>query len=134
MKNKQFAIVSVLLVLLLLLTACGTSEKTEYDLLEITEISGEPEQIFDKVLTTEEIQNLGAEQSKRADLLKNHKTELEIRERILEKGDKFTDQECILGLIDGEICAVYVLHVDGSREQPDGTTITGCILKTVLVK
>ncbi|MBE6805373.1 MAG: hypothetical protein E7526_02450 [Ruminococcaceae bacterium] len=134
MKNKQFAIVSVLLVLLLLLTACGTSEKTEYDLLEITEISGEPEQIFDKVLTTEEIQNLGAEQSKRADLLKNHKTELEIRERIFEKGDKFTDQECILGLIDGEICAVYVLHVDGSREQPDGTTITGCILKTVLVK
>ena len=134
MKNKQFAIVSVLLVLLLLLTACGTSEKTAYDLLEITEISGEPEQIFDKVLTTEEIQNLGAEQSKRANLLKNHKTELEIRERILEKGDKFTDQECILGLIDGEICAVYVLHVDGSREQPDGTTITGCILKTVLVK
>ncbi len=134
MKNKQFALVCVLLVLLLLLTACGTAQKTENDLLEITEVSGTAEEIFDTVLDDAAIAELSTEQKDRIDLLKSSKTKNEIRERILAEGDKIVETMYTVGIKDNKICVIYHLHVDGSREQPDGTTITGCILKTVLVK
>ena len=133
MKSKQFAVLPILLVLLLLLTACGTAEKTEYDLLELTEVSGPAEEIFDTVLDDAAIAELSAEQKERVDLLKSRKTKNEIRERILKEDDRIVETMYTVGIKDNEICIIYHLHIDGRREQPDGT-ITGCELISVLVK
>ena len=133
MKNKQFILLSVLLVLLMLLSACGTTEKTEYDLLELTEISGTVEQNLDTVLDDASIAELSAEQKERVDLLKSRKTKNEIRERILAEDDRIVETMYTVGIKDNEICVIYHLHVDGTREQPDGT-VEEVGLMSVLVK
>ncbi len=133
MKNKQFTILSILLGLLLLLTACGTAEKTEYDLLEITEVNGSAEEIFDTVLDDAAVTELSTEQKERVDLLKSRKTKNEIRERILKEDDRIVETTYTVGIKDNEICVIYHLHIDGTREQPDGT-VEGVGLMSVLVK
>lgn len=133
MKNKQFTVLSVLMVLLLLLTACGTAEQTEYDLLEMTEVSGNVEELLDTVLDDTAIAELSAEQKERVDLLKSHKTQNEIRERFLAEDDKIPETTYTVGIKDNEICVIHHLHVDGKRKQPDGTVV-GVGLMSVLVK
>lgn len=135
MKNKQFAILSVLLVLLLLLTACGTTEKTEYDLLEMTEVSGSSaEEILDTLLDDTAIAELSTEQKERVDLLKSRKTKNEIRERFLDDTTEIIETTYSVGIKDNEICVIYHLHIHDECGQTDDTTDTGCILMSVLVK